>query len=135
LHGVSKIETFSSRNVATLSTHSLKATNQLLFASALSIIFLNSASRASVFVCSSVTELKDTVFVACEVVKAVNDPARRETAGPRVGIGVNGGTVQSRSVPSFNRNQGRTWGGLVCLLCRCTRYGLISELAASTSLF
>jgi hypothetical protein len=106
------MRTFSSRKVATLSTQSLKATNQLLFLSALSTISRNSISRSSIFACSSAIEVTDIEFEACDVVRAVSDCVRRATAGPSVGIGVDVGTETKSD--ECNNNEMKTYLVLAC---------------------
>ncbi len=84
--------TFSSRKVATLSNHSLKLANQLLFSSALVTMSRSSVSRSSS--CTSSADMVDTevVFCACEAVIEVIICEIRVTEDSKPGISVGGGT-------------------------------------------
>lgn len=86
------ILTFSSRNVATVSTHSRNDVNQLRFRSAFSTMVRISFSFSSSASLSSAKFVMEVVFAACDKVSCVKDWLRRLIAASSVGRAIGGGT-------------------------------------------
>jgi hypothetical protein len=89
---LSKDRTFSSRKVTTLSNHSLKLANQLLFSSVVVMLSRRSVSWTSSWASSADMVEIEAVFCTCEAEIEVVMWEIRLTEPSKLGISVNEGT-------------------------------------------